>query len=158
MDDYKYRRNILRNYTRPRNTVGSHPADYDKKQIQDNIENTRDKQINKRSLCIAVGTQNTVAEVENAERRHTERIYPEIQHGAVDQVILRVDELQHLPCKQKTKHRNYRTCGSAYDERRVNRLLRLFFLLCSELLGDLYVYAAAQTDKKAGKQRDKYAR
>ena len=51
--------------------VGGHMAADDKDQVQNNVQDPRNGQVHQGPLRVAVGTQNRVAEVEDAQGRHT---------------------------------------------------------------------------------------
>lgn len=68
---------ILRDDAGKRNAILRHAADDDKKQVEDHIQNACNQKIGKRTLCIAVCAEHAVAEIEDPECRHTERINAE---------------------------------------------------------------------------------
>ena len=94
-------RQALRNDARQCHAVGGHLADDDEEQVQNHVQNASRRQIGQRPLCVAAGAQDSVAEVENAECRHAERIDAEIEHRAGQQIVLRFQQLQHRCSQEK---------------------------------------------------------
>ena len=86
----QHSRKILRDNARQRDAVSGHFADDNKKQVQDHIQHTRRRQINKRTLRVAAGAENRVAKVEDPKRGHTKRVDAEIEHRAGQKVFLRL--------------------------------------------------------------------
>ncbi len=105
---------VLRNNAGKRDAVLRHMAYDNEKQIEDNVQNTCNHEICKRTLRITVCTEDTVAEVENSESRHAERINAEIKHGTLDKVVLCAEKFQHKPRGNQTKRRYDTACREAY--------------------------------------------
>ena len=107
VDEDQHSRQILRKHACQRDAVGRHLADDDEEQIEDHVQNARRRQIGQRPLRIAARAQYRVAEVENAERRHAERVDAEIEHRAGQQIVLRPEQLQHRRGQKKAQHRDH---------------------------------------------------
>ena len=107
VDEDQHSRQILRDHACQRDAVGRHLADNDEEQIEDHVQNARRRQIGQRPLRIAARAQYRVAEVENAERRHAERVDAEIEHRAGQQIVLRPEQLQHRRGQEKAKNRDH---------------------------------------------------
>ena len=98
--------------------------------------------------------QDGVAEVENAERRHTERVNAEIEHRAGQQIVLRFQQLQHRRGQEKAKNRDHDAGQRTQNQRRVDAISRVFFLTCAEILRYADIDAIGKPNQKACKQRD----
>ena len=109
----KHRRHILRYDACKCDAVLRHTADDNEKQVEDNIQNTCDHKIKKRTLCISVCTEHTVTEIEYPECRHPERIYSEIKHSALNKIILCSEQLQHKSCGNEAERHDYAACHKA---------------------------------------------
>ena len=113
----KSRGNILRDDAGKRNAVFRHTAYYNEEQIENNIQNARNHKICKRSLRITVCAEYAVAEVENAESRHSERIDTEIEHGALYKVVLCAEQFQHKTCGKEAKSHDNDARRKTYHKR-----------------------------------------
>ena len=113
----KSRGNILRDDAGKRDAVLRHTANDDKKQVKKNVQNARNHKICKRSLRITVCAEYAVAEVENAESRHSERIDTEIEHGALYKVVLCAEQFQHKTCGKEAKSHDNDARRKTYHKR-----------------------------------------
>ena len=152
------RREVLRNDARQRHAVRRHPADNDEKEVQDHVEHARDGQIRKRALRVAAGAEHGVAEVEDAERRHPQRVDSEIQHRAVYQIVLRAQQRQHGVREEIAQRRDEHARRRTQQERGVHARAGALVLLRAEILRHAHVDAVGQPDEKARKERDERGR
>ena len=131
-----------------------HFADDDEKQIENNIQNTRNHKIYKRALRISVCTEHAVSEIEDSERRHTERIDAEIKHGALDKVILCAEQFQHEPRGNKAEHRYDTACCQTYHKRGAYGSGCARLVSCAEMMRNLNIDSTSHSDEKACEKRN----
>ncbi len=152
MEENEHRGHVLRDDTRKRHAVLRHAADNDEKQVEDHVQDPGDHQIGERALRIAVRAEHAVAEVEDTERRHSERVDAEVEHGALDEVVLRAEELQHEPCGQQAEDRDDTARREADHKRGAHGRGRAFLVAGAEMLRDPNVDGASHSDEKAREQ------
>ncbi len=78
-------------------TEGGHVALDHKEQVQGHIHHAGNAQIQQRPLCVPGGTEDTIAEVVYRHGRHTQSVDPQIPHGAGQQLLLGIQQQQHIP-------------------------------------------------------------
>ena len=84
-------------------------------QIQDNIQYTRNTQVDQRFCRLSSGTQHAVSKVIDRHRRHTKGIDFHVDHRSVHQLILRVHQRQHITGKCKTDQADH-DAGTKADQ------------------------------------------
>lgn len=112
------------------------------------------RQIGQGPLHVAAGAQDGVAKVENAERRHAERVNAEIEHCTGQQIVFRLQQFQHRRGQEKAKNRDHDAGQRTQNQRRVDAISRVFFLTCAEILRYADIDAIGKPNQKACKQRD----
>lgn len=124
------------------------------KQVQDDVQDACRRQIGQGPLRVAAGAQDGVAKVENAERRHAERVNAEIEHCAGQQIVFRLQQFQNRRGQEKAKNRDHDAGQRTQNQRRVDAISRVFFLTCAEILRYADIDAIGKPNQKACKQRD----
>ena len=124
----------------------------DKEQVQQNIQRTGNGQIHQRLFSVADGAEHRVAEVVQCQRRHTQKIHPQIQNRAGQQILLGVQQPQHGGGAQQADEQQYHTGNGADDGRRVDGLFHVLGMARAVKTRHQHVDAVAQADEKAGEQ------
>ena len=89
----------------------------DKEQVQQNVQRTGNGQIHQRLFGVADGAEHCVAEVVQRQRWHTQKIHPQIQDRAGQQILLGVQQPQHGGGAQQADEQQHYTGNGADNGR-----------------------------------------
>ena len=144
--------NTLADGTGQRHAYHAQIAHDNKEQVQRNVQRTGNRKVEQRLFGVADGAEHRVAEVVQRQRRHTQKIHPQIQDRAGQQIFLGVQQPQHGGGAQQTDEQQHHTGNGADDGRRVDGLFHVLGMARTIKTRHQHVDAVAQTNEKAGEQ------
>ena len=145
-------RNALADGTGQRHAHHAQIAHDDKEQVQRNVQCTGNRKVEQRLFGVADGAEHRVAEVVQRQRRHAQKIHPQIQNRAGQQIFLGVQQPQHGGGAQQTDEQQRHTGNGADDGRRVDGLFHVLGMARAVKTRHQHIDAVAQADEKAGEQ------
>ena len=148
------RGNALGDHARKRHAVGRHAEADDEHEVEDNVQHACGGEVDERRFRVADGTQNAAAVVVERGGGHAEEVNAQVELGAVDEVLARVEKLKERTGKDKPEREHQKACDQAHEERRVDGLAHILFVARAEVRGDEHVGAAAKTHQKAREQEN----
>ena len=148
------RGNTLGDHARKRHAVGRHAEADDEHEVEDNIQHACGGEVDERRFRVADGAQNAAAVVVERGGGHAEEVNAQVELGAVDEVLARVEKLKERTGKDKPEREHQKACDQAHEERRVDGLAHILFVARAEVRGDEHVGAAAKTHQKAREQEN----
>ena len=150
-------RDALGDGTGQRHAHHAQAADDDEEQVQHDVQRARKGQIDQGLFGVADGAEHRIAEVVQRQRRHAQKIHPQVQDGTGQQVVLGVEQPQHGRGAKEADEQQRHTGDQADDGGRVHRLLHIGGVPGSVKAGHQHVDAVAQADKETGEQGDQNA-
>ena len=133
-------------------------ADDDEKQVEQDVQHARKRQVGQRLFGLTDGAEHCVAEVVECQRRHTEKVDPQVQNRTGQQVLLGVQQFQQRRRTKQTDEQQQHTGGQADQQRRMDGLADVLGVPGTVKAGDQHIDAVAQADQKAGEQCHKRRR
>ena len=144
---------VLRYDAGQSHTVLRHVADNHEEQIHNHVQNACRQQIHQRTAGVAVGTHDTVAEVENAHGGHSERVNAEVQLGALQQIIACPDQPEH-PFRAEDAQPGYDNAGQhAEQQSGMYGFFGVLLPLGAQQLCDADIDPGTHTDQESGEER-----
>lgn len=125
-----------------------------KKQVQDNIDHTGNRQIPQRPPRVSDRTEYCITEIVNGKGRHSQKIDSDIEHGSVDQFRLRIQNLQNAFRKEHSNQHDQNTGCQTQKRRRMNSLSQTLFIFCSVVQCRQHIDSSGHTDQKSCEHRD----
>ena len=150
-------RDALGDGTGQRHAHHAQAADDDEEQVQHDVQRARKGQIDQGLFGVADGAEHRIAEVVQRQRRHAQKIHPQVQDGTGQQVVLGVEQPQHEGRTQQADEQQRHTGDQADDGGRVHRLLHIGGVPGPVKACHQHVDAVAQADKETGEQGDQNA-
>ena len=126
-------------------------------QVQHDVQRARKGQIDQGLFGVADGAEHRIAEIVQCQRRHAQKIHPQVQDGTGQQVVLGVEQPQHEGRTQQADEQQRHTGDQADDGGRVHRLLHIGGVPGPVKACHQHVDAVAQADKETGEQSDQNA-
>ena len=151
-------RDALGNRAGQRDTGDIELADDDEKQVEQDVQHARKRQVGQRLFCLTDSAEHCVAEVVERQRRHAEKVDPQVQNRTGQQILLGVQQLQQRRRAEQADEQQQHTGGQADQQRRMDGLADVLGVPGTVKAGDQHVDAIAQADQKAGEQCDKRRR
>ena len=111
------RRDALGDGTSQRHARYVQLADDDEEEVEQDVQNARDAQKVQRFFCVADGAEDGVAEVVERQRRHAEKVDPQVEDGAGEQVVLGVQEPEQGGGTQQPDAQQHHTGNEADHQR-----------------------------------------
>ena len=103
--DDEPRGNALGEHARERHAVGRHAEADDEHEVEDNIQHACGGEVDERRFRVADGAQNAAAVVVERGGGHAEEVNAQVELGAVDEVLARVEKLKERTGEDKTRAR-----------------------------------------------------
>ena len=147
--------NALGNGRGQRHTDHVQLTDDDEEQVEQDVQHTGGAQIDQRLFCLANGTENGIAKVEQRQCGHSQEIHPQIEDGTGKQVFLGVQQPEQSGGAQQAHQQQDHACNDADDECRVNGLVDIVRVPGTVEPGHQHIDAVAQANEKAREQGDK---
>ena len=150
-------RDALGNGTCQRHAHHVQMADDDEEEVEQDVQRARDAQVVQRLFRLANGAEDGVAVVIKSQRRHTEEVHPQVEHGAGVEVFFGVEQVEQGRRTQQADEQEQYAGGDADQQSRVDGLLHIVGMARTVEPGHQHVDAVAQTDEETGEQGDEDA-
>ena len=132
-------------------------ADDDEEEVEQDVQHACDAQVVQWLFRLANGAEDGVTVVIKSQRRHTEKVHPQVEHSAGVEVFFGVEQMeQGRRAQQADEQEQYARCQTD-QQSRVDGLLHIVGMARTVKPGYQHVDAVAQTDEETGEQGDEDA-
>ena len=137
------------------NTGNTHLEHNNKKQVQNNIDHTRQGQKVQRTFGITDCTKDRCTKVIQHKCRHTDKVNAHIQNRKINNVFRSSHQFQKRFCKQNTHENQDDTTNNCGQNRGVNCFMHAIHISCAIKTCNHNVCTDRNTNKQVDDQVDK---
>ena len=135
-----------------RNAHNAHPEPYDKKQIEDDIDNAGNDQIEEGMAGVADGAEDTRADIVDGRKEDTGQIDAQIGGRFGIDIGRTADHIQQQRCADNAQSGHAEAEDEGKAEGGVDGVVEALVGLGAEITGQQYAAAGGQTGEKADQQ------